>query len=211
MTNLPYTTENSVRKFKENCRDESLRRRLLLHVCCGPCATEVIRRLGKKFKVTAYFYNPNIWPEKEYEKRQETFENFAKKINLDFIKPKGYDNEKWEKEIKGQEDEPEGGKRCAICYRMRLEEVAKMAKEKNFDIFAATLTISPHKKAEVINKIGAKLADKYGIKFLSEDFKKKDGFKHSVKLSKEFGMYRQSYCGCRYSINSKLKSQNTKP
>jgi len=178
------------------------KKKLLLHVCCGPCATEVIRRLQEKFKITAYFYNPNIWPKEEYEKRLATFENLAKIMKLNFIKPKSYDNDIWEKTIKGFEGEPEGGKRCILCYQTRLEETAKKTKENKFDYFTTTLTISPHKKADIINKIGERLAQKYGIKFLSEDFKKKNGFLHSIELSKKFGLYRQNYCGCKYSIKN---------
>lgn len=171
---------------------------LLLHICCAPCSTHVIRLLKEDFNVTAYFYNPNIHPKKEYLLRLEALKKFAERTGLKYIEGL-YDTERWFKETKGYEAEPEGGKRCEICYRLRVGETARFAKGK-FEWFATTLTVSPHKNAKVINSIGEELADRYGLKFYAADFKKKDGFKKSVQLSKEHNLYRQSYCGCVYSF-----------
>jgi len=169
--------------------------KLLLHVCCAPCATHVIEMLKEGFDTTAYFYNPNIRPEEEYKLRLENL----KKLGVTFVEGK-YDVDAWFNATKGYESEPEGGARCEICYRLRMEEAARFAKENNFVYFATTLTISPHKSARVINSIGEELSKKYGVKFYSADFKKKNGFKKSVELSKKHGLYRQRYCGCVFSM-----------
>lgn len=169
--------------------------KLLLHVCCAPCATHIIETLKEDFELTAYFYNPNIHPEEEYRLRLENL----KKLGVTFVEGK-YDIDVWFNATKGYEKEPEGGARCEICYRLRMGEAARFAKENNFAYFATTLTISPHKSARVINSIGEELSKKYGIKFYSADFKKRNGFKKSVELSKKHGLYRQSYCGCVFSM-----------
>ncbi len=169
--------------------------KLLLHVCCAPCATHVIEMLKEDFELTAYFYNPNIHPEEEYRLRLENL----KKLGVAFIEGK-YDVDAWFNATKGYENEPEGGARCELCYRIRMEEAARFAKENGHIHFATTLTISPHKNARVINSIGEGLSKKYGVKFYSADFKKRNGFKKSVELSKKHGLYRQSYCGCVFSM-----------
>ncbi len=171
---------------------------LLLHVCCGPCSTHVIDLLGRDHEVTCYFYNPNIHPEGEYTRRMDTVRLYARKMDLDFIAGK-YDSERWLELTRALRNEREGGMRCELCYGMRLEECARIASERGFEAFATTLTVGPNKKAEVINGIGRDLAGAHGLRFLEADFKKKDGFRHSVEMSRAENMYRQDYCGCVYS------------
>lgn len=182
-------------------------KRLLLHVCCAPCVLVPMERLnGQDFFVSLFFYNPNIHPEGEYEKRRSELEKFAGEGGMYTVRIDcffgNYDKDHWFSLTKGLENEPEGGKRCEICYKMRMEETAKMAKERGFDAFAVSMTISPHKSADLINKIGRESAAQYGIEYIESDFKKRDGFKRSLELSKKYGFYRQSYCGCVWSKNS---------
>ncbi len=172
--------------------------KMLLHICCAPCSTHVIKMLQDDYDVTGFFYNPNIHPRDEYEHRLETAREYSEAIGLDLIEG-DYDIKRWLEATEGYKDEPEGGARCPICYRLRLEEAAKHAAAEKYDFFATTLTISPRKKAEVINPIGLEMAVEYGVRFYEGDFKKKDGFKHSVEMSKAHGLYRQDYCGCIYS------------
>lgn len=172
--------------------------KLLLHACCAPCAGNLLKELEKEFDLTVYFYNPNLDSLKEHEKRWSELERYAKKLETVTIKG-DYNKTRWLELVKGLEKEPEGGKRCLICYRMRLEEVARIVKEKGFNYFGTTLTISPYKKAAIINPIGIELGKKYGIKFLARDFKKGEGFKKSCLTSKKEGFYRQNYCGCEFS------------
>jgi predicted adenine nucleotide alpha hydrolase (AANH) superfamily ATPase len=178
--------------------------RLFLHICCAPDATHPIQILKDKYEIDAFFYNPNIHPGEEYAKRLEDMRFLAKK--WDIVLHEGeYDKDRWLLLAEEYRDEPEGGRRCEICYRMRLEETAKKAIEEGYDLFGAVLTISPHKDAGKINEIGREISAKYGIPFLESDFKKKDGFKKSVELSKNLGLYRQDYCGCVYSIQGRRK------
>lgn len=172
--------------------------KLLLHVCCIGCGAHVAEELGKDYQIVLYFYNQNIFPESEYKKRLEEAERVAKKFKLKLVIGK-YNHSTWLELVKGLEGEPERGRRCLLCYRERLDMAAKFAGENGFDYFATTLTTSPHKDAEAINRIGRELAEKYGVKFLDKDFKKQDGFKKSCALSKELGLYRQDYCGCEFS------------
>lgn len=171
---------------------------LLLHVCCAPCSTHVIQLLKHDFEVTPYFYNPNIHPQKEYERRFREMMELAERIGVKLIQGE-YDLERWFKATKGYEEEREGGKRCEICYHLRLEQAAIFASQSGYEYFTTTLSISPHKKAATINAIGKNLSRRYGLTFYSADFKKKDGYKISCQLSKEYGLYRQGYCGCIYS------------
>lgn len=177
----------------------ALIRKLLLHVCCANCATVPIELLRNEFELTLFWYNPNIYPRLEHKKRLTDVKKLAKLYKLDLI-VNYTDFGKWVKLVRGLENEPEGGKRCEICFQMRLEKIAKMAKRKNFDYFATTLTIGPQKRAETINFLGEELAKKYGLKFYSADFKKQDGFKKSLELSRKYNFYRQNYCGCKYSL-----------
>lgn len=175
------------------------KKKLLLHTCCAPCGTVPIERLCPEYEVTCFFYNPNIHPEEEYLQRLDEFQNLAKKLNIKIIVPEEYNSDQWLDLVKGLENEPEGGKRCAICFRMRLQATAKVTKQTGFDLFTTTLTISPHKNATLINQIGLELIEQHQIKFLVANFKKKDGYKRSIELSKIYNMYRQNYCGCIYS------------
>lgn len=184
-------------KFLENLDTKP---KLLLHVCCGPCSTSVLELLNKYFNVDIYFYNPNIYPEKEYLLRKENSKKVASLLENKFIE-EIYEPFLYEETINGLENEKEGGNRCYKCIFLRMEKAAFFAKENNYDFFTTTLSVSPHKNSKMINEIGYILEKKYNISYLYSDFKKKDGFKRSIELSKEFNIYRQDYCGCKYSIN----------
>ncbi|MCK5548736.1 MAG: epoxyqueuosine reductase QueH [Thermoplasmata archaeon] len=171
---------------------------MLLHVCCAPCSTHVIDKLRSEYELTCYFYNPNIYPQEEYLKRLGEFRAYAEKTGVGFAEG-DFDSERWMTLTESLKDEKEGGKRCDVCYQMRLEETARYASESGFDAFTTTLSISPRKRADIINRLGIDTAKAHNIRFLEEDFKKGDGFKHSVEMSKEEEMYRQDYCGCIYS------------
>ena len=178
------------------------RPRLLLQSCCGPCSSYVLEALTPYFRVTVLYYNPNIQPRAEYDLRLEN----QRKIIAALPTPSAvdilecdYDGEKYDAAVKGLEAEPEGGARCTVCFRLRLEETAKRASELGYDWFCTTLTVSPHKDAERLNQIGSTLGERYGVPFLPSDFKKREGYKRSIQLSKEYELYRQDYCGCLYS------------
>lgn len=175
---------------------------LLLHSCCAPCSSYCLEYLSKYFLITVLYYNPNISPESEYYKRvkeQERLISSLPAINkISFMEGK-YEPEVFYNSIKGYENEPEGGSRCSICYELRLREAAMTAKDHGFDYFTTTLSISPLKDSERLNNIGGSLAKEYGVKYLFSDFKKKDGYKRSIELSKEYNLYRQNFCGCIYS------------
>lgn len=174
------------------------KKKILMHSCCGPCSTACIERLKDYFDITVLYYNPNIEPIDEYNKRKETQKSVLKKLNIKYIDC-DYDNETFRLLTKELKDEPEGGKRCTVCFSLRLKGTAKRAKENGFDYFTTTLTVSPHKNSELINKLGIEIGEKVGVKFLVADFKKREGYKRSIELSKEFDLYRQNYCGCLYS------------
>jgi predicted adenine nucleotide alpha hydrolase (AANH) superfamily ATPase len=178
------------------------KQKLLLHTCCAPCVTVPVERLKSDYEISCFFYNPNIHPKEEYLKRLEEIQNLAKQLNVEIIIHQ-YDSDRWFELANGLEDEPEGGERCAVCFRMRLQEAAKYAKKQGFDVFTATLTISPNKNAILINQIGEELGKQYQIKFLAANFKKKDGYKLSIKLSHKYDLYRQNYCGCIFSRNDR--------
>lgn len=180
-------------------KEANNRPKLLLHACCGVCGAWVPEMLSPDYDVTVYFYNPNIYPKEEYERRRDAAEEMAKSIGVNFIEGE-YDHEAWLEAVKGLEAEPEGGGRCPICFSYRLEQTARYAKENGFDFFASTLTIGRNKRADVINPIGERLSDKFGIKFLVGDWKKKGGQEESNKKSREHGIYRQHYCGCEFSL-----------
>lgn len=183
---------------------------ILLHSCCAPCSSHVIDVLSKHFNITILYYNPNIEPYEEYLKRKEEEIRFIKEYNntnrLDIIDC-DYDNEKYHELVKGLEDCKEGGNRCFKCYRMRLEYTAIKAKELNYDYFGTTLTVSPYKNSQKLNEIGEELEKKYNIKYLYSDFKKNNGYKHSIEMSKEYNLYRQNYCGCIYSQRKNEKEE----
>ncbi len=172
--------------------------KLLLQTCCGVCSAFIPKLLSIQYKVVIYYYNPNIHPRKEYEKRLNESKKIARILNLNFIEEK-YKPEQWHNIIKGFEKEPEGGKRCYLCFKLRLEQTAQYAKKNNFKYFATTLTVGRNKKAEIINKIGLEIAKKYNLVFIDEDFKKFDNITKSQQTANKFKIYKQNYCGCIYS------------
>ncbi len=178
-------------------------KKLLLHVCCGCCATHSIKRAMEDYDVTCIFYNPCIEPAGEFEKRADAFRKVCEKLGVDYIVG-DYDNAEFRKLVTGHEAQPEGGSRCIICYRQRLQKTAEYAAAHSFDAFTTTLTISPHKNSKLIFSIANEI--KGGVEFVEIDFKKKDGFKRSVEMSKELGIYRQDYCGCEFSLNRSIAS-----
>ncbi len=178
------------------------KKKLLLHSCCGPCSSYVITYLTKYFDITILYYNPNIYPYEEYLKRKNEQIKLIKEIDsinkVDIIDC-DYDNDIYNEKVKGLEKEPERGNRCRVCYRMRIEKTAEKAKELGYDYFCSTLSVSPYKNAEWINEFGKEMEEKYNIKWLYSDFKKKNGYKESIQLSTKYNLYRQNYCGCIYS------------
>ena len=178
------------------------RPRILLHSCCAPCSSWVITFLTKYFDITILYYNPNIAPIDEYEKRKAEQIRLINEIEhegkIDIIDC-DYDNDIYEERIKGYETCPERGARCTICFNLRLEKTAQIAAQERYDYFCSTLTVSPYKNANLINEIGKNLSQKYKVKWLYSDFKKNEGYKHSIELSKKYNLYRQDYCGCIYS------------
>ncbi len=186
---------NKIEKFDEKPK-------LLLHSCCAPCSSYVIELLTKYFNITVFYYNPNISPIDEYLKRKDEqirLINEIRSVNKLDIAYCDYDNDIFEKNINGLENEPERGKRCTVCFELRLSKTAIEAKNMGYDFFGTTLTVSPYKNAKIINEIGISLSNKYNIKYLVSDFKKKNGYKRSIELSKKYDLYRQNYCGCKYS------------
>ena len=184
---------------------------LLLHSCCAPCSSYVIEYLSSYFNITILYYNPNIFPYDEYLKRKNEQIKLINTMNTKYlvnIIDCDYDNELYEKSIKGLELEPERGSRCTVCFKLRLKKTAVIAKDGNFDYFATTLTLSPYKNAKLINEIGFELGDKYSIKYLGSDFKKRDGYKRSIELSRIYNLYRQNYCGCIYSKRNSEGEKN---
>ena len=183
--------------------------KLLLHTCCMGCGSYVVQKLKKDFNVVLYFYNPNIFPREEYDTRFNETKKIAKKFKLKLIIGNS-DHKKWLDLVKGFEGEPERGRRCVLCYNERLKETARKAEEMGFEYFTTTLTISPHKDADVISELGNDIAKKYHVIFYDKDFKEEDGFKKSCVLSKELGLYRQNYCGCEFSIRgNKTKKKDS--
>lgn len=201
--------------YHKLCLDEIKKmnntKNILLHSCCGPCSSYVITFLSNYFNITILYYNPNIFPEEEYKKRKEEQIKLIKQINaknkLNFLDC-DYENHLYNELITGYEKCPEGGNRCKICFKLRLEKTAQLAKENNFDYFCTTLTVSPHKNAKIINEIGENIGRTYNIKWLPSDFKKNEGFKQSIELSKKYNLYRQDYCGCIYSKQNKKEPAN---
>ena len=171
---------------------------LALHSCCGPCSSYVLECLTHHFDVTLYYYNPNIHPKEEYEHRLSEQKRLCAALGVAFVECP-YDPETYFDAVRGLEQEKEGGKRCSACFDLRLRYTAQKAKEAGIVLFTTTLTVSPHKNAEEINRIGNGIAEEYGIRWLPCDFKKKEGYKRSIELSREYGLYRQDYCGCVFS------------
>ena len=176
--------------------------RLLLHVCCAPCSSYCLEYLSEYFDITVYYYNPNISQKEEYLKRLAEEERYISVKEFKYpvkLTESNYDPQEFFDAVRGLEKEPEGGLRCRECFKLRLEASAKKAKELGFEWFTTTLTISPLKNAALLNEIGAEMGEKYGVKWLPSDFKKKEGYKRSIELSREYGLYRQDYCGCVFS------------
>lgn len=198
--NINYSKE--LDKKIEALQKENSVASLLLHSCCAPCSSYVLEYLSNYFRITVFYYNPNIYPEEEYRRRakeQEVFiSNLKSKYDIKFIEG-NYDSESFYAIAKGLENQKEGGERCTRCFELRLGEAAIVAKEGNYDYFTTTLSISPHKDAKRLNEIGDKLSKEYGKSYLYSDFKKKEGYKRSIELSKEYNLYRQDYCGCVFS------------
>lgn len=199
------------RFIEGNLPEESLQKPgLLLHSCCGPCSTAVIERLAEEFEITVFFYNPCITDEEEYILRRKNQKKFLQAFNEERIGESRirflegtYNPGAFRKLVEGLESEPEGGRRCERCFMQRLEKAAETAQMTGNDYFGTTLTVSPHKNYRKISEIGQSIALRYGLTFLDRDFKKKDGFKRSIELSKKYGLYRQDYCGCEFSKQKK--------
>lgn len=194
------------RVIQQYCSGAS-RPRLLLHACCAPCASYVLEYLTQFFDITLFFSNPNITSPEEYQKRLQTLHQLC--CTADFCKGVAIIEDDSNPELfftaaKGLETEPEGGKRCAACFRLRLMRTAQRAQAEGFSLFATTLTVSPHKNAALINQLAAQSASEAGIEYLPSDFKKRGGYQRSIVLSRELGLYRQSYCGCAYSLPKNL-------
>lgn len=177
--------------------------KLLLHSCCAPCSSACLERLKDVFCVTVLYYNPNVDDPFEYEKRKAEQIKFLQTTGWANFLDCDHEAETFLEMAKGLENEPERGSRCYACYALRLEKTAQVAKENGFDWFATTLTLSPHKNADWLNEIGAKIGGRYALNYLFTDFKKKGGYPRSIALSKQFGLYRQSFCGCKFSRRDK--------
>lgn len=199
MRNYSKETE----KIIENIEKAGQKPTLLLHCCCAPCSSYCLEYLHKFFRITLFYYNPNIHPEKEYRHRVDEVKRLVREMGLenevDFIEGEN-DTESFYSLVKGMENVREGGERCFACYELRMDKTASLAKQMNFDYFTTTLSISPLKNAQKINEIGEMLGERYGVKHLPSDFKKKNGYKRSIELSAQYGLYRQNYCGCVYSL-----------
>ena len=174
-------------------------KRLLLHSCCAPCSSHCLSELSPQIGVTVFYYNPNLDCAEEYEKRKREQIRFLRETGLADFLDCDYAPEDYISAVRGLEEEKEGGARCAVCFRLRLERTAREAKARGFDYFATTLTVSPLKNAKLINEIGFAVAEEVGVPYLPSDFKKRGGYLHSVRLSEEYGLYRQDYCGCAFS------------
>ena len=211
LTKINYQKE--LDKLIDHLQKEEKVPTLLLHSCCAPCSSYVLEYLSSYFKITVLYYNPNIYPESEYSKRiieqQTLIGEMDTKYPVQFIAG-GYDKEKFYEMAKGLEKVKEGGVRCFKCYELRLRETAEIAKEGGYDYFTTTLSISPLKNAAKLNEIGLKLAEEYGVSYLTSDFKKKNGYKRSVELSAQYGLYSQDYCGCEFSMRQRLEEQRAK-
>ena len=176
------------------------RPKLLLHACCAPCSSATLERLADHFDLTILYYNPNIYPPTEYHRREAELERFVQEAGYRFpVVELPYEPKEFYDAVRGLEQEPEKGERCTVCYRLRLEQAARYAAEQGFDWFCTTLSISPMKDPVRINTLGAELGAQYGVRFLPSEFRKKDGYKRSLELSAQYGLYRQDYCGCVFS------------
>lgn len=211
--NRAMNRRNYQREMERVIEKQSGRPSLLLHSCCGPCSSSVLEKLSGSFDITLLWYNPNLYPQAEYELRLETQKELIEKMGLSekiklLVLP--WRHEDYLEAARGLENEPEGGRRCAACFRLRQEETARIAAEKGFDYFCTTLSVSRHKDAVLINALGEAAAAKHGAVWLPSDFKKKDGENRSVELSEQLGIYRQVYCGCEFSLERRLQGKEAK-
>ena len=202
--------QKELEKLIGNLQKEEMVPKLLLHSCCAPCSSYVLEYLSDYFEITVFYYNPNIFPENEYTKRileqQMLISDMKMKHPVSFLAG-NYDRERFFEIAAGLEHLKEGGERCFKCYELRQEEAAKIAKEGAFDYFTTTLSISPMKNADKLNEIGMDIGKQYGVSYLQSDFKKKNGYKRSIELSKIYGLYRQDYCGCEFSYRDRQKEK----
>ena len=205
--------QKELEKLISNLEKEKKVPKLLLHSCCAPCSSYVLEYLSDYFEISVFYYNPNIFPESEYTKRileqQMLIHDMRVKYPVSFLAG-NYDRERFFEMAAGLEHLREGGERCFKCYELRLEEAAKIAVEGEFDYFTTTLSISPMKNAEKLNAIGTEIGKKYGVSYLQSDFKKKNGYKRSIELSNEYGLYRQDYCGCEFSFRDRQREKKEK-
>ena len=195
-------------RLLERLKSEERVPRLLLHSCCAPCSSYVLEYLNRYFEITVFYYNPNIYPESEYTKR--IWEQQELISQMPFVHPVSflagpYDQERFYEMARGLEHVKEGGERCLKCYELRLSEAARMAVKTEADYFTTTLSISPLKNSDRLNEIGMRLGEEYGVPYLPSDFKKKNGYKRSIELSREYDLYRQDYCGCEFSMNQRRR------
>ena len=187
-------------EYIQHCGESGYKKpTIFLHSCCGPCSSAVIEKLKEYFDITVLYYNPNIYPEAEYLKRKQTQLELLKVLNVKFLDSDYNQNEYFEF-VKGLEQEKEGGKRCNKCFLLRLTKTLELAEKNGFDYFCSTLSVSPHKNQEILNKIGEAISVNSQVKYLYNNFKKENGYLQSIKLSKKYGLYRQNYCGCKFSI-----------
>ena len=200
--------QNQLDRIIENISPEKPPR-LLLHSCCAPCSSYTLEYLSRYFDITVYYFNPNISPKQEFDKRFEEQKRLISQMpfkNSVTLVEGDYNYDDFLEIAKGLENVPEGGERCFRCYKMRLESTARLAKEQGFDYFCTTLSISPLKNSQKINELGFEIEGKYGVKWLPSDFKKREGYKRSIQLSREYSLYRQNFCGCVFSKNQQGES-----
>lgn len=189
------------------------KKRLLLHCCCAPCSSYVLEYLHSFFAITVFFYNPNITGEEEYRKRKKELMRYLREVSFGSeicIKDADYEPQCFLEIARGHEEDPERGIRCERCFRLRLEKTARQAREDAYDYFCTTLSISPHKDAGLLMQLGEELGSRYGVTYLPSDFKKKNGYKRSIELSREYQLYRQDYCGCIYSAKARMEEKHEK-
>lgn len=208
----PRNYQKELDQIIENLKEQNKVPKLLIHSCCAPCSSYVLEYLSQYFEITVYFYNPNIYPPLEYIRRVEEQDRLIRELN--FVHPVtlqtgAYEPQEFYRIVEGLEKEPEGGLRCFRCYELRLQEAAKIAQAGKFDYFTTTLSISPLKNADKLNEIGEKLGREYRVAYLPSDFKKKNGYKRSVELSKEHNLYRQDYCGCVFSQRERQTKESS--
>ena len=213
MAAAPRNYSKELERLIQQFQREERVPRLLLHVCCAPCSSAVLEYLSQYFAITLLYYNPNISPREEYDKREAELKRLVSEMELvhpvDLL-PCDYDGQAFVEAARGLEGEPEGGARCEACFRLRLEYAAREAARLHFDYYTTTLTISPMKNAPLLNQLGEEMGGKYGVAHLPSDFKKKNGYKRSVELSKEYGLYRQDYCGCAFSKAQREREKREK-